>query len=191
MRILNAKGSAAVAEDVLALLEENPDEAADLDCATIANLLAQGVDALAIGSPWCVRRAYVSFQPWGDSYLPLCTGEPALIFGIFDRGLIDLAAWWPAGGKIGTRLGIGACLGQGQIGRDGLGMADRPIPVFRNPVTWLRQNRRGLVVADWDAAAHLLSDVALRPEDERHGIELSRRLRVRPPIIVSRMRLAA
>jgi hypothetical protein len=180
-----------VSEDVLALLEDDPAEAGPLDHVTLASLFAQGIDAPAIATPWCVSRAHVCFLPWANRYVPMCTGEPALIFGILDDGLIDLAAWWPAGGKIGTRLGIGACLGQGQIGRDGLGMADRPIPVFRNPLTWLRQNRRGLVVADWDAAAHLLSDVALRPEDERHGIELSRRLRVRPPIIVSRVRLAA
>jgi hypothetical protein len=180
-----------VSEDLLALIEDNPDEAVNLDQATLTNLLAQGIAASAIASPWGVARARVCFRHWADRYFPMCTGEPALIFGILDDGLIDLVAWWPAGGKIGTRLGIGGCLGQGQIGRDGLRMADRPIPVFRNPVTWLRQNRRGLVVADWDAAAHLLSDVALRPEDERHGIELSRRLRVRPPIIINPMRLAA
>jgi len=79
-----------MSEDVLALLNENPGEATDLDAATIANLLAQGIDARAIGggSPWCVRQALVSFE----RYRPLCTGEPALIFGILHNGLIDLAA---------------------------------------------------------------------------------------------------
>ena len=38
-----------MSEDVLALLNENPGEATDLDAATIANLLAQGIDARAIG----------------------------------------------------------------------------------------------------------------------------------------------
>src|SRR5689334_20846344 len=110
-------------EDVLALLED-PDEAASLDGGTLANLLAEGIDIMAITSPWCVSRAHVTFQPRADRYVPIVTGEPALIFGILDDGLIDLAAWWPTGGKIGTRLGVGACLGQGQIGRGGIGMAD-------------------------------------------------------------------
>jgi len=77
--------------DVLALLED-PAEGVSLDDATLANLLAQGVDATAIGSPWCVCRAHVMFQPWADRYEPMVTGEPALIFGILAHGLIDLAA---------------------------------------------------------------------------------------------------
>src|SRR4051812_46010663 len=85
-------------EAVLSVLDEDPDEAADLDGESLANLLAQGIDIKAIALPWCVTRAYVMFQPWADRYVPMVTGEPALIFGILDHGLIDLAAWWPTGG---------------------------------------------------------------------------------------------
>jgi hypothetical protein len=180
-----ALGATADNSDLLDLLV-NPEEASALDHLTLTSLLALGIDMMAIASPWCLSRAHVAFLPRADRYMPLCTGEPALIFGILDPGPIDLAAWWPTGDRIGTRLGVGASLGQGQIGRDGLGIADRPIPVFRNPLTWLRRHREGLVVADWKAASHLLSDLALRPENEGHGAELTRRLRLPPPIIVSR-----
>ena len=53
-------------EDVLALLED-PDEAASLDGGTLANLLAEGIDIMAITSPWCVSRAHVTFQPRADA----------------------------------------------------------------------------------------------------------------------------
>ncbi len=163
-------------------------EAQVLDPPTLRRLLGQGIALDAITSFPLVLRGQVCFPPLANRYSPMVIGESALIFGILDMddlgdlNIVDLAAWWPTGGKIGTRLGIGACLGQEQIGRDGLGRADRPLPIFREPLTWLKHHRRGLVVVDWRVAAHLLSDVAVRPEDDAHGAELARRLKVRPPL---------
>jgi hypothetical protein len=173
----------------------NPEEAAVLDDVTLARLRHQGLALGAIVAFPMPLRAHVSFQPGVDRYVPMVTGEAALIFAILDfdpygdRAVIDLMAW--RRGQIGTRLGVGACLGQEQIGQDALGMSDRPIPVFRDPLAWLRHRREGLVIAAWEAAAHLLADVALRPEDDRHAAELSHRLRIPRPIIVTARRDAA
>lgn len=173
-------------------LIQTPAEGTGLDQQTIDGLLAQGISIRALSSPWSVMRAQVCFAPWADRYFPSAIGESALIFGVIDAGqLVDVAAWWPQGNKIGTRLGVGACLGQGQVGRDGLGVADRPLPVFRTPLTWLQRNRRRLVVADRVAAAHLLVDVAITGEDKAHDDELLRVLTLRPPLIVSTTRLTA
>ena len=49
-------------------------------------------------------------------------GEFALVIAIIDSGtIIDLASWAPKSGRMATRKGVGAMLGQGQIGRDGVG----------------------------------------------------------------------
>lgn len=176
--------------DVLDLLDD-PTECKALDGATLKRLLDLGITWAALAKPWAVQRAHVCFQPWADRYFPTCAGEPALIFGVIDDGeLVDLAAWWPKGNRIGTRIGVGACLGQGQVGRGGHGMADQPLPVFRTPLAWLQRNRRGLVVADRVAAAHLLVDKAITGEDAAHDDDLLQNLTLRPPLIVRTAELA-
>jgi hypothetical protein len=173
--------------DALALWLD-PTEASPLDDETLSRLRSMGIDIEAITTPWCVSWTHVNFESSGNRYVPMATGEPALIFGVIDDGLIDLVAWHPMSGRIGTRLGIGACLGQGQIGRDGCGYTGRPLLVWRSPIEWLRHHRCGLVIADWAAAAHLLAGVILLPEDGGFGIEIVRRLRLPSPVIVKQRR---
>ena len=170
----------------------DPAEGVSLDEVTLRGLLRCGVSIDAIVSPWSVRRASVCFLPGCDRYFPLAVGENALIFPIFDSDgvLVDFAACLPEENRIGVRFGAASIIGQDLIGRDRQGRVDRPLTVFRSPITYLQFNRRGLVIADWDAAPHVLADVAVYPEDEDHADELERRLRVRPPIIVRRRRSA-
>ncbi len=47
-----------------------------------------------------------------------------------------------------------------------------PVPVYRNPLTWLRAGGAGIVVLDWDYARDLLLDHDLIAED----VELGNRL---------------
>src|SRR4051812_29590109 len=97
-----------------------PPEAHNPDQKAINWLLDQGVNITAIASPWSVMVCRVLFQPNGG-YRPSPIGEFAYIVAVIDNGIIDAAAWSPASGRVGTRLGEGACLGQGQIEVDGLG----------------------------------------------------------------------
>jgi hypothetical protein len=169
-------------DDVLARWLD-PAEVGPLDGGTLRHLLDAGIDPADIASPWSICRAHVIFDGNGR-YGPDRSGQPALIIGVLDNGLVDIAAWHPSTGRIATRLGVGACLGLHTVD-DGYGSANRPLPVWRTPIEWLRHGRHGIVVVNWARAAHLLAGAVLQPEDEAHGIDLTRRLRLLPPVIVA------
>jgi hypothetical protein len=152
-------------------------------------LLDAGIDPADIASPWLICRARVIFGGNGR-YRPDRIGEPALIIGVLDNGLVDIAAWHPSTGRIATRLGVGAVLGLSAVD-DGCGSASRPLPVWRDPVGWLLAHRCGIVIVDWGRTAHLLAGAVLQPEDKAHGAELTRRLRVLPPVIVAPRQIGA
>ena len=126
------------------------------------------------------------------------TGEFALIVGVnadlsttmADLNAADIVAWSPKSGRIGTRLGCSFALGEDQIGIDGLGTTGLPIPVHRNPLGWLRADRRGIVVADWEMAAYTLRGLILEAEDDAHRRDLARRLTPTLPTIVVATRRA-
>jgi hypothetical protein len=169
-------------DDVLAMWFD-PAEVGPLDDGTLQRLLGMGIDPADIGSPWSIRRMRVAYDSEGR-YTPTPVGEPALIIGVLDDGLIDFAAWHPPTGRIGTRLGVGAVLGLSAVS-EGYGHADRPLPVWRDPLAWLKAHRHGIVVVDPARAAHLLAGAVLQPEDKAHRAELTRLLRVPPPVIVA------
>jgi hypothetical protein len=175
-------------DDVLALWLD-PAEVGPLDGVTLRHLLDAGIDPADIYSPWSISRARVIFDSNGR-YLPNPVGEPALIIGVLDDGLVDIAAWHPSTGRIATRLGVGACLGLSAV-EDGYGSASRPLPVWRDPMGWLLAHRCGIVIVDWERAAHLLAGAVLQPEDEAHSTELTRRLRMLPPVIVAPRQVGA
>jgi len=52
------------------------------------------------------------------------------------------------------------------------GQEGEPVPVFKNPLTWLRAGGAGIVVLDWDWARDLLLDHALVAEDLDLGAAL-------------------
>ena len=146
----------------------------------------------AIGGPWAIRAGRVMFNRHDQRYRPNPVGDFALIFGVVadlsttmaDLNAADLIAWCPKSGRIGTRLGHSLALGEDQIGFDGLGTTGLPIPVHRTPLGWLRVDRRGLVIADWDMAAYDLRGLILEAEDDAHRRDLARRLTPTPPRIV-------
>jgi hypothetical protein len=175
-------------DDVLARWLD-PAEVGRLDGETLRQLLGMGIDPADIASPLSICRARVIFDGNGR-YRPDGVGEPALIIGVLDNGLVDIAAWHPSTGRIGTRLGAGAVLGLSAVD-DECGSARRPLPVWRHPGGWLLAHRRGIVIVDWDRAAHLLAGAVLQPEDEAHSAELTRRLRVLPPVIVAPRQIGA
>jgi hypothetical protein len=170
----------------------DPGEFSHPSGAAIAWLLDQGVPPSAIGTPLAVRAARVVFQPNGR-YVPNILGSFAYVFGVIgDCALIDAAAWSPASGEIATRLGIGVALGEGQLGVNGIGTTGRPLPVWRDPVEWLRVGRCGIVIADPTVAAHVFAGANLIAEDHAHADEVSAALRLpSPKVIYQTRRIAA
>ena len=57
------------------------------------------------------------------------------------------------------------------------GQEDEPVPVFRNPLTWLRSGGTGVVVVDWAWAPELLLGFELIAEDLALGERLESALR--------------
>ena len=57
------------------------------------------------------------------------------------------------------------------------GQEGEPVPVFRNPLTWLRSGGAGIVILDWDCAWDLLLGFELIAEDVELGNRLETVLR--------------
>lgn len=110
---------------------------------------------------------------------------------IIDNSIIDIVAWAPSTGQIATRLGDGACLGEGQIGIDGVGSTGLPLPVWRHPLGWLIAERTGIVIADYKLASHVLAGLHLLAENDAHTAELQNTLKVPSPTIISARSLRA
>lgn len=174
-----------------------PPEFADVlarDCgspsqATIDWLIARGVAPLAIGSPLAIRSARVTFDKRGR-FTPGALGEAfAFVIPVDDGGeVIDLVAWAPKPGLIGSLDGTAYAIGQGSLA-EGDGTTGLAVTVWRSPVGWLGAGRRGLVIADYAKAAHYLAGLSLDAEDDAHAKELRRLLRTIPPDISARDRL--
>jgi hypothetical protein len=161
-------------------------------------LLAQGVSIDAIGSfpareamNRAVRCGRVALDGRGH-YTYSGVGDFAYILPVIRDSIIDLVAWIPRTGEMATHDGIGAMLGEGQLGRNGWGTTGRAIPIHRTPLGWLRALRHGLVIVNADLAAYRLVGAILDAEDEAHRQELTALLRLPPPtILVPEERMAA
>jgi hypothetical protein len=146
-------------------------------------LIAQGATPLALASPFPIAMTRAVFDGSGR-YSPNALGATAIVLPVIDSELIDAAAWSPVSGEIGTRLGIGACLGASQIGVDGLGTTGPALPIWRSPLGWLRAGRRGVVVVDAELAGPRLAGLTIEAEDSEHAHDLRKMLRVPPPTII-------
>jgi hypothetical protein len=155
-------------------------------------LLRNGVPTSAIDAPVPLRSDHIawfgetSFEP--EACLPLgMPTERAFWFLVLDqdREPIDIVAWAPARSRLGSWLGRAWALGQEQVFRPRLD-PDGALPIWRDPLGWLRAGRRGLVLIDLIRAADELSFAGpLLAEDLDHAIELRDALsRPAPRILV-------
>src|SRR5262249_46522092 len=123
-----------------------------------------------VDTPCSIGFARVTIQVTGR-YVPTCgTGDFAFIFACIGlEGVIDLAAWLPRTGQVATRLGIAGLIGEREAETAQYDLNARPVRVWRDPIGWLRAGRRGVVVANEFAAAHVLSGLNVFPEDYELG----------------------
>ncbi len=113
------------------------------------------------------------------------TGKPALIVPVYDtipgnldanperhvEHLIDLVAVNVDQPDHFWRRRCGALV-LGNAFLEIAGQERAPVPVFKNPLTWLRAGGAGIVVLDWDYARDLLLDHELIAEDLDLGAAL-------------------
>jgi hypothetical protein len=121
-------------------------------------LLNQGIDVDALCFSWPIRGASVR---WSDStsFDFDTEGDRAVIFRAEDRGeVVDLIAWSPRTGNIGSWHGAAVCLGDfDQIDNPAIYAFGDGIEVHPDPLAWLRNNRSGIVVIKpglYQALAH-------------------------------------
>jgi hypothetical protein len=173
-------------------LLRDPNEGGIPDQRALDWLTGQGVSIGAIASPIAIRAVRVQFDDRGR-YAPSLLGDLAFVLPATDAGgLVDLAAWAPRTALVGTRLGVGAFLGGECIHRhSGDGVTVAPLNVYRSPLDWLRDRRRGVVILDPMQAAIVLSGVVIVPEDRRHANDLRKALRLPSPVVRFPERIAA
>jgi hypothetical protein len=110
-------------------------------------LLDQGIDADAITDPYPIGTARVSFQ--GNVFdVDPTDGVHALTFRCSDHdAIIDLIAWQPESGRIGSWCGVGFCIGAvDDIWNPGTYFGGTALRIHATPIEWLKANREGIVI---------------------------------------------
>ena len=135
-----------------------------------------------------VRRAHVQFLRGGRILFasdrraePEKTVAAFVLPAIdFDGAIIDLVAWHPPSGRIGSSERAAGWLA------GGLQSDDEPVIVHPDPLAWLRAGREGVVIVHEDIARPaLLAQRTLQAADVAHGEALQAMLaKVRLPRIV-------
>lgn len=70
----------------------------------------------------------------------------------------DAVFWQPKTSQIVTWSGRAFALGQNAISKAGTYVFDRQLQIHADPLEWLRQDRRGIVVLEWTRAFDMLRD---------------------------------
>ncbi len=98
---------------------------------------------------------------------------------------VDIAAWQPSSGRLGTWCRRAWALGQDSIYAPRVNQHGA-LPVWRNPLHWLQAGRSGVVLIQPRLAAAFLCDTGpLLAEDVEHGRELKEQLaRPAPRILI-------
>ncbi|MDQ0395191.1 hypothetical protein [Labrys monachus] len=136
-------------------------------------LRVRGVATQALIEPDPVLTARVAFDRAGtfDIVTNEEEGARALLFLCYDTSGVaaDITAWNPRTDRLALWLGAVVGPGEDEILRPRLGA---PLPVYRDPLWWLRNDRRGIVVVDARKARGKLAGIAMQAEDAVHAAEL-------------------
>ena len=93
-----------------------------------------------------------------DNYMPAPGGKGALIIPYFAGNvLLDLIAVGLETFACRTRAGVCTVLGGEHIER--AREQEMAVRLFKDPIDWLRNARRGACIVDWRAAPHVLADI--------------------------------
>jgi len=145
--------------------------------------VARGISAIDIVSPDPIQVVHGHSCPEG--YLNLDTEGPRWFAIPQPKGGVF---WRPEAGALASEWGNVFALGEELIFNPGTTALGQSLPIYADPLSWLRHSRFGLVVLKWQLAFDQLRDVSRVAVDER-VIRLYRR-HMRPPSmpVVSIMR---
>jgi len=133
---------------------------------------------------WPISGATVHFD--GPRFSLNEEGERAFTFRALDRGkLIDLIAWSPRTGSIGTWRGQAFCLGDlDEIFNPATYFAGDALRVHATPLDWLLADREGIVIVRPDLApAYLANCQRIRCSNPTHVRQVEHWLKPHKPSV--------
>ena len=150
-------------------------------------LIALGIQPLTMIRDWRglwsdIRTAKIEWLS-GNRFEFADEGKASLIVQAYDEAgsLIDLVAF-NSKGRIGSWLGNASVLGGENLPSPRLSDG---LSIFRDPLEWLANSRKGCVIVDAKRARIALEcSGPLVAQDERHARELRALLRHEPTVIV-------
>jgi hypothetical protein len=142
---------------------------------------ALGIRGLDLAAPDMVLKAGIIPEDYGDTFIfehhtDTDEGRDAFILPIEGpTGINDLIAFDPETGLLATWLGRAFAINEASIWEPNLD--GDPLPVWRDPIGWLKANRQGIVLLKPEQAYSYLDHLpGVIAEDVQHGEELERLL---------------
>ena len=142
---------------------------------------ALGISGLDLATPDMVFKAGIILEDCGDTFVfehatDTDEGRDAYILPVEGAsGIHDLVAFDPEIGLLATWLGRAFAINEASAWEPNL---DRdPLPVWRDPIGWLKAKRQGIVLLRPEQAYSRLDHLpGVIAEDVQHGEELERLL---------------
>jgi hypothetical protein len=142
---------------------------------------AEGIRGLDLANPDMVLKAGIILEDDGDTFIfephtDTDEGRDAFVLPVEGAtGITDLIAFDPETGLLATWLGRAFAINEASIWAPNL---DRdPLPVWRDPIGWLKAKRQGIVLLKPEQAYSYLDHLpGVIAEDVQHGEELERLL---------------
>jgi hypothetical protein len=134
--------TSALAEQELARIQLNWGQPSQRE---LEWLLRHGVTGDALVKPWPIGATTVLFD--GHTFEPNASGLRAITIAVIDCDeIIDIAAWQPRSGRLGSWHGVAFCLNQDAVFNPGTYWNGGALRVHRSPLGWLKAGREGIVV---------------------------------------------
>jgi hypothetical protein len=141
---------------------------------------AQGISGLDLANPDPVLKAGIILEGGGATFIfehhtDTDEGRDAFILPVSGGGITDLVAYDPEIGLLATWLGRAFAINEASIWEPNLD--GNPLPVWRDPIGWLKAKRQGIVLLRPEQAYSYLDHLpGVIAEDVQHGEELERLL---------------
>lgn len=144
-----------------------------LDQRQIDWLADRGVSREAMSGSWLIKTARVTFEG-KERFVQNSKGTDVFILVVEENTeIIDLLAWELRSGRLATFRGHAFALGQDQILSAGTYALGGKLRVHRSPLSWLRAERRGIVILKpRETYAWLGQVLGIEAEDSAHAREL-------------------
>ena len=140
-----------------------------------------GISGLDLANPDMVLKAGIILEDGGDTFVfehatDTDEGKDAFILPVESvSGINDLVAFDPEIGLLATWLGRAFAINEASIWQPNLN--GDPLPVWRDPIGWLKAKREGIVLLRPEQAYSYLDHLpGVIAEDVQHGEELERLL---------------